>query len=232
MISMKEKNPLCLAQYEHMGDYRQTRNSEQAVQVIIVEAHMLIRMALQRVIGSFPLIQVSACLSKVQDVLALFQKGGGDVLLLGSSLTASDCLECVKMIQQARVSLSIVVIQQQLFAETLFPLLKSGVQGLLSEDASEKDLARAIEAAATGSTFIDQRAREILDASFSHIPLHFTEREMQVLPLLRLGVSNFCIAQQLSLKEKTVEKHLTHIYEKLHIRSRTEAVLRLQSMHI
>ena len=53
-----------------------------------------------------------------------------------------------------------------------------------------------------------------------------------MLPLLRPGLSNFCIAQQLALKEKTVEKHLTHIYEKLHIRSRTEAMLRIQTLHI
>lgn len=154
------------------------------------------------------------------------------MLVLGSSMTASDCLESVKVAQQIQASLGIVVIRQQLDPETTFPIIRSGVQGLLGEDASAKDLARAIAAAATGNTFLSHRAREILNGYVSHVPLHFTEREMQVLPLLRLGLSNFCIAQRLGLKEKTVEKHLTHIYEKLHIRSRTEAILRLQKLHI
>jgi DNA-binding NarL/FixJ family response regulator len=175
---------------------------------------------------------VYASLNRIQDVRALLLQGKGDVLILGSSIAASDCLACVKTVQQTQSSLGIVVIQQQLYPETTFPLLKSGVQGLLGEDASAKDLERAIEAAAAGGTFLGQRVRAILDDYVSHAPLHFTAREMQVLPLLRLGLSNFCIAQNLGLKEKTIEKYLTHIYEKLHIRSRTEAILRLQRLCI
>lgn len=232
MVQMMERRSLRLAQGERLDAHKQNDDSERVVQVMIVDAHLLIREALQRVIRSFPQASVSASLSRVQDVLAVLKKGGTDVLILGSSMTACDCLECVKIVREAQVSPGIVVIQQQLRPETAFPILRSGVQSLLGEDASEKDLARAIAAAANGSTFLGQRAREILDVTVSRIPLHFTEREMQVLPLLRLGISNFCIAQRLGLKEKTVEKHLTHIYEKLHIRSRTEAILRLQMLHI
>lgn len=221
-----------MEQARRLMDYPQKEDSERVVQVIIVEAHSLMRGALQRIIGNFPSVEVSASLSQAQDVLGTLAKHEGDVLVLGSSLTISACLECVRRVRAAQPALGIVVIQQQLLPETTFPTIKSGVQGLLGEDASEKDLARAIAAAATGNTFLGQRAREILNTSFSHIPLHFTRREMQVLPLLCQGSSNFHIAQRLGLKEKTIEKHLTHIYEKLHIGSRTEAILRLQTMHI
>lgn len=232
MVQTMERRSSRLAQYERPDEHKQSDTSERTVQVIIADGHLLIREALQRVIRSFPQVSVCASLNRVQDVPATVRKGEGDVLIIGSSLTASECLECVKIAQQLQASLGIVVIRQQLCPETAFPIIKSGVQALLGEDASERDLARAIAAAATGSTFLGHRAREILNGYVSHIPLHFTEREMQVLPLLRLGLSNFCIAQKLGLKEKTVEKHLTHIYEKLHIRSRTEAVLRIQTLHI
>jgi DNA-binding NarL/FixJ family response regulator len=232
MVQMMERRSPRLAQYERLDEHKQIDTSERTVQVILADGHLLIREALQRVIKSFPQVSVCASLNRAQDVPTTVRKGGGDVLIIGSSLTASECLECVKIAQQLQASLGIVVIRQQLCPETAFPIIKSGVQALLGEDASERDLARAIAAAATGSTFLGHRAREILNGYVSHIPLHFTEREMQVLPLLRLGLSNFCIAQKLGLKEKTVEKHLTHIYEKLHIRSRTEAVLRIQTLHI
>lgn len=231
MVQMMEKRSLRFMQLER-EDYKQIDASERVVQVMVVDNHLLIREALQWVVGSFPQAQVYASLNRLQDVLAALRKGEGDVLILGSSITASDCLEYVKAARQIQPSLGIVVIQQQLYPETAFPIIRGGVQSLLGEDASAKDLARAITAAAAGNTFLGQRAREILDGYVSHVPLHFTEREMQVLPLLRLGLSNFCIAQKLGLKEKTVEKHLTHIYEKLHIHSRTEAILRIQSLHI
>jgi DNA-binding NarL/FixJ family response regulator len=227
-----EKHSSRLAQDEHLDDHKHIDDSERVVQVMIIDAHLLIREGLQQIIGSFPHAHVYAGLGRIQDVLVALKKGGGDVLVLGSSLTASDCLESVKVAQQIQASLGIVVIRHQLDPETAFPIIRSGVQGLLGEDASTRDLARAIAAAATGNTFLSHRAREILNGYVSHVPLHFTEREMQVLPLLRLGLSNFWIAQRLGLKEKTVEKHLTHIYEKLHIRSRTEAILRLQKLHI
>jgi NarL family two-component system response regulator LiaR len=231
MVQMMEKRSLRFMQLER-EDHMQADASERIVQVMVVDKHLLIREALQWVVGSFPQARVYASLNRLQDVLATLKKGEGDVLILGSSITASDCLEYVKATRQIQPSLGIVVIQQRLYPETAFPIIRGGVQSLLGEDASAKDLARAITAAATGNTFLGQRAREILNGYVSHIPLHFTEREMQVLPLLRLGLSNFCIAQKLGLKEKTVEKHLTHIYEKLHIHSRTEAILRIQSLHI
>ena len=232
MIEMTERPSTQSVQDEDLTSKQQSTESEQVVQVVIVEAHLLIREALQRVIGSFPQIRVSASLSQAQDAPAILERVKGDVLILGSSMTASECLDCIRIVRQARPSPGIVVIQQRLCAETAFPIIKSEVHSLLGEDASAKDLARAIAAAATGSTFLGQRAREILNDYVSHVPLYFTNREMQVLPLLRLGLSNFCIAQRLALKEKTVEKHLTHIYEKLHSHSRTEAMLRIQTLHI
>lgn len=231
MVQTMERSSLLLMQRERDVD-KQGGDSERVVQAMIVDTHLLIREALQRVIGGFPQVRIYASLSQIQEVLATLKKGQGDVLILGSSLAASSCLEYVKAARQVQPSLGIVVIQQRLYPETTFPLMRGGVQSLLGEDASTQDLERAITAAASGNTFLGQRAREILDGYVSRIPLHFTEREMQILPLLRLGLSNFCIAQKLGLKEKTVEKHLTHIYEKLHIRSRTEAILCMQTLHI
>lgn len=229
MRQITEKLPV---QHRSRDDEQQIREKEQLVRVVIVDAHLLIREALHQIIQGFPHMCISASTASMQDTFPILKQGKAHVLILGSSLKICECLEYIQAVRQIQPSPGIVVIQQRLHAETAFPIIKSGVQGLLGEDASARDLAQAIRAVATGSTFLGQRAREILNDHVSHVPLHFTAREMQVLPLLRLGLSNFCIAQQLSLKEKTVEKHLTHIYEKLHSRSRTEAMVRLQTLYI
>lgn len=229
MVQMRERPSI---QREGLDAKQQNDSSKRVIQVAIIDEHLLIREALHRVIEGFPQMHVSAALNRVQDIPTAFKQGEGNVLVLGSSWGACECLEYIRAVRQTQPSLGIVAIQQRLRPETAFPIIKSGVHGLLGEDASINDLAHAITAAATRSTFLGQRAREILNDYVSSISLHFTEREMQVLPLLRLGLSNFCIAQRLALKEKTVEKHLTHIYEKLHIRSRTEALLRLQTLPV
>lgn len=232
MIQIAERLSSRLVAYESLDNQQQNDGDERVLHVVVVDAHMLICEALQRVIGSFPQVRVVASLNRMENVLSTLKQREIDVLVLGSSLRACDCLEHIKTAKRIQPSLGIVVIQQQLRRETAFPIIKSGVQSLLGEDASAKDLAWAITAAAAGSTFLGQQARELLNDYVSHVPLHFTEREMQVLPLLSMGLSNFSIAQRLALKEKTVEKHLTHIYEKLHIHSRTEAMLRLQTLNI
>ncbi len=230
MIQTVDRRPSRLLQEACFDGHTYTGDTRQVVRVMIIDTHLLIREGLQLVIGSFPQAQVYASLGRIQDGLAALKRG--DVLILGSSMPVTQCLESVKVAQQIQASLGIVAIRQHLSPEIAFPLIRSGVQGLLGEDASAKDLEQAIAAAATGSTFLSHRARKILNGSVSRVPLHFTERELTVLPLLRQGLSNFWIAQRLGLKEKTVEKHLTHIYQKLHTRSRTEAILRLQELHI
>jgi len=229
---MRQTTETLAAQCKDLDDQQQRSEGERLIQVVIIDEHLLIREALRQIVESFPQTCVYASLTRVQDILTVIRQDKVHVIILGSSLGICDCLECIQAVRQIQPSPGIVVIQQHLRSETAFPIIKSGIQSLLGEDASARDLAQAIVAAATGSTFLGQRARDILNEHVSRVPLHFTEREMQVLPLLRLGLSNFCIAQRLSLKEKTVEKHLTHIYEKLHIRSRTEAMLRLQTLHI
>jgi DNA-binding NarL/FixJ family response regulator len=212
---------------EDLHDERFNQNSKQVTRVVFVEPHTLIREAVERILARIPQIQVCASRPHISAELE-FQKG--DVLLLGSSLAIYECLEYVKTMRELCSSLGIVTIQQRLAPETAFPLIKQGVQGLLGEEASVLDLAQAITAASMGQTFLDQRARTLINDFVSHVPLHFTAREMQVLPLLCSGLSNFCIAQRLALKEKTIEKHLTHIYQKLQSRSRTEAILRIQTL--
>lgn len=204
----------------------------EVIRVIIVETHALMREALYRVITLFPQVQVCARLSTLEDIPALFQKTRAHVIVLSSSLPVSACLDCVEALRQSATSAGVVVIQGRLSPETTLTLMKQGVHSLLGEDASEEDLGRAIVAAAAQDTFLDRRAREILNSTFTRAAVHLTRREVEVLSLLKCGKSNFCIAGALGMKEKTVEKHLSRIYEKLNISSRTEAILQTQRLCI
>ncbi len=123
------------------------------------------------------------------------------------------------------------MVQQDLHPETVHTLMEYGVHALLDESASEQDLEQAIRAASLGNIFLGRCARRMLSVSMLSATSHLTEREIQVLSRLKYGELNFRIAHVLGLKEKTVEKYLTNIYDKLQVRSRAEAILCLQKLH-
>lgn len=207
-------------------------DTNEAVRVIIVDAHALMREALHRFIAAFPRLHVCTCLATLHDVSVVMQDIPAQVIILGSSMQISDCLDFVGLLHEKHVSAGVVVIQRCLSPETTLTLIRYGVHGLLGEDASEEDLAKAIIAAASKNTFLDQRARDMLNASVSRASIHLTKREVEVLSILKSGETNFRIAQALDIKEKTVEKHLSRIYDKLNINSRVEAILQTQRLDI
>lgn len=205
--------------------------TEQVQHIILVDSHKLMRLALQRVVTTFPHMHITASFSTIHDVLVVIDTLKTHTLVLGLSIPVSDCLTLVKLLRERQVSGGVVVIQQELHPETVQILVKQGVQGLLDESASEQDLAQAIRAVSLGNIFLSHRAHSMLATATSRDAEHLTEREIQVLSHLKYGETNFCIAHGLGLKEKTIEKYLTNIYYKLNVRSRTEAILSLQRLH-
>lgn len=208
---------------------RQNESGQEQVQpIILVEAHALLRLALQRVVMTFPHMHVIASLGSVQEVVSFTHTMVVHTIILGPSIPIADCLTLMRQLRERQVCSGVVVIQQSLHPDMAHTLVEQGVHALLDESASEQDLAQAIMAASLGNIFWSRRAYGV---SMPGAMSHLTEREIQVLSRLKQGESNFCIAHVLGLKEKTVEKYLTNIYEKLNVHSRTEAILCLQKLH-
>jgi DNA-binding NarL/FixJ family response regulator len=199
---------------------------------MLVDTHVLMLMALQRVVATFPQVKIVAHLQTIREVPAILEEMEVDVVVFGISIPVSECLRFASIASGSSRNVGIVVIQPHLRPETAFTLVKQGVHGVLDEFASEQDLADAIATVATGSTFFSKHAREILAASMSRAAIYLTPRELEVAALLMRGESNYRIAQALGLKEKTVEAHLTNIYGKLGVNSRTEAIISLQDLRV
>ncbi|HLI09334.1 MAG TPA: response regulator transcription factor [Ktedonobacteraceae bacterium] len=139
------------------------------------------------------------------------------------------------MVQACRPAIGIIALLANPSPETVLTLVRHGLHGLLSEDASERDLECALRAAAAGNSFNCRRIRELLATSASAVESaanNLTRQELCVLRLLMQGESNRGIARKLTVREKTVEAHLTHIYNKLKVNSRVEAILRAQELNL
>ncbi len=204
---------------------------EQVQQVILVDEHTLIRLALQRIIVTFPRICIISNIRTICDIYSARDIISDCTLILGPSISLVDCFSIVKMLREQQATCGIILIQHNLHLQLIHTLLAQGVHGLLDEHAAEQDLEQALRAAARGHIFLSSRLRTIQANTLPGIAGCLTEREIQVLGRLKYGESNFRIASMLGLKEKTIEKYLTTIYEKLHVHSRAEAMLFLQKSH-
>jgi DNA-binding NarL/FixJ family response regulator len=160
-------------------------------------------------------------------VLAARIVAGRHVIVLGPSTSISDCLLLIQQMRERQALCSVILIQHGLHPGAVHLLVEQGVHGVLDESASEQDLALAIQTASLGKRFLSGPVQDSLMQPIDHL----TEREIQVLSRLKYGESNLRIASVLGLKEKTIEKYLTTIYQKLHVHSRMETILYLQKMH-
>jgi len=119
--------------------------------------------------------------------------------------------------------------------QLVFGLLEAGAAGYLLKSVHGRELVDAVRAVYAGESVLHPSiARKVLNR-FAHVsgqpqepkPLELlTEREREVLRLATRGLSNQDIARELSLSLRTVQAHLGHIFNKLGVSSRTEAVVR------
>ena len=107
--------------------------------------------------------------------------------------------------------------------DVLGALVSAGARGAVDRDIEEMALVQAARAVADGRTVVNAGART--DAAGSRPPT-LTRRESQVLALLCAGRTNHEIAEALVISDNTVKNHVRRLYEKLQVRSRTEAVVR------
>jgi len=110
--------------------------------------------------------------------------------------------------------------------EYIMPALSTGAQGYLLKDTSPDELVRAIRSIAQGGAALQPgvAARFLENVSGQKNIGELSERELEVLRLLVSGASNKMIASQINLSENTIKSHLSHIFDKLNVQSRAEAV--------
>jgi len=119
--------------------------------------------------------------------------------------------------------------------ERIFKALRAGACGYLLKCCTPEELVSAIHEVRQGGAPMSREIARKVIASFqeptvaaAHVE-QLSPRELEILELLAEGHSNKQLAARLSLTESTVRWHLWHVYDKLHVRSRTEAVLKFQS---
>jgi DNA-binding NarL/FixJ family response regulator len=153
-----------------------------------------------------------------------------DVVLMDINMAGMDGIECVRQLKTRLPQLQVVMLTVYEDTEQIFKALTAGATGYLLKRHEPEELLQAIrDVHAGGSPMSNSIARKVV-ASFQAANRAgeqqnlLSAREQSVLDCLAQGLAYKQIADQLGISINTIRTHLRHIYEKLHVQSRTEAV--------
>jgi len=155
-----------------------------------------------------------------------------DVALVDINLPGMSGIECVAQLKAQLPWLQIIMLTTYTETDLIFNSLRAGASGYLLKNRPAEELIQAVQQVrAGGAPMTMQIARKLVDY-FHQAPApasdleRLTKREQEILALLSKGFLYKEISDQLDISVTTVRTHLKHIYEKLHVQSRTEAAVK------
>jgi len=202
------------------------------IKVALVEDKASLRDSWSKLINSFPDFSCDCIYSSGEEALRVIPTAQPQVVLMDIFLPRMSGIECTARLKELLPKIQIVMLTGVDDNELVFMALQAGADGFLLKRTKPTDLRVALlEVVRGGAPMSSEVARRVIE-SFRRPPksreqgVHLTTREEEVLILLTKGYSNKEIADKLSLSVETIGSHLKRIYEKLHVRSRAEAVAR------
>ena len=198
---------------------------------MIVDDQALFRQGLVALLQSDPRIQVIEDAADGSEALDLIAKTAPDVVLMDIKMPQIDGIEATRRIVAEHPHTKVLILTTFENDGYVVHALRAGATGYLLKDSQPEAIVVAILAANSGQHVMTRSiADQVLDMlAGSPSPKErfdgMTRREIEILKLLAGGLANKQIAYRLQISEKTVRNHISHIYEKLGIYDRTQAVL-------
>lgn len=202
--------------------------------VLVADDHPTFARTLSTVLRAAGL-QVVGIATNGEDAVALALDLQPDVVLMDVHMPKMDGIEATARIVDAAPHLSVVVLTMLDDDESVFAALQAGARGYVVNGASKNEIVRAVESAMAGEAIfgaaIARRLRTFFAqsgngrSSVAPFP-SLTVREREVLDELAAGRSNAEIGRRLSLSEKTVRNYASAVFLKLHVASRSEAIVK------
>jgi DNA-binding NarL/FixJ family response regulator len=190
--------------------------------VLLVDDHALMRTGVANIINHERDLEVVAEASNGVEAVAAFEHFHPDVTLLDLRMPIMEGVEAVRQIRALDPRARVIVLTTYDTDDEISRALKAGAKAYVLKDISADQLIGCIRDVLAGKTYLAPSAAAKLAEGVTHVQL--TPREMAALRLMADGKANKEIATDLSISERTVKTHLGHLFEKLGVTSRTEAI--------
>jgi DNA-binding NarL/FixJ family response regulator len=198
--------------------------------IAIVEDDRGLREQLVKLIGTAPDMQCVGAYASAEEALFQMAKQSPDVILMDIKLPVMSGIECLTIIKKYEPTLQIIMVTVYEDNELIFEALKAGANGYLIKSSPPEEMLQAIRDACNGSTPLSGPvALRVMEHFHKMGPSpketeNLSARERQILDLLAMGFIYKEIGIKLSITAETVRSHVKKICQKLHVRSRLEAI--------
>ena len=203
------------------------------IKVAIVEDNNTLRKSLTTLINQSAEMYCVASLGNLLNVVSEFRKASPDIVLMDIRLPNISGIEGVRTVKDNLPNIQVLMFTVFEDDEKIFEAIKAGASGYLLKKSSSQEIIDAIKSLYLGgapmSANIARKVIESFQNNNSHAKDDFklTTRENEILYSLIEGMSYKKLAEKYFISISTVRTHIRHIYEKLHVNSKSEAVARI-----
>ena len=203
---------------------------DMATTVAIVDDHLSVRESMADILRRAPGLKCVGSYGSAEEALREIPRLAPQVVLMDINLPGMDGVECVRQLAALVPRTQILMLTVHNDTEAIFSSLSAGASGYLLKPVRAGELVAAVrDVYAGGAPMTSHIARKVV-SSFQHasspadVAGGLSPRELEVLEYLAKGFIYKEIADRLGIAYRTVHTHIEHIYQKLHVRSRSQAV--------
>jgi two-component system NarL family response regulator len=197
-------------------------NDPKAIRILVVDDHFMVRMGLSASLNIEPDMQVIAEASTGEQAIALYREHEPEVVIMDCRLPGMNGSQTTAAITKEFPQAKMLMLSTHSGEEEIYRALQAGARVYVLKSAIREELLNAIRAVHAGKRHVDSVVAQSLAERLTHQAL--TSRELEVLGMLVKGLSNKEIGAQLHVREVTVKQHVSHLFQKLNVNDRTQAV--------
>jgi len=197
------------------------------VRILIADDHEVVRQGLCRLLPLDPELEVVGEAANGREAVRLSMRLRPDVVVMDLLMPDMDGTTATQLIRRELPDTQVVILTSVLDDDSIVAAVRAGAIGYLLKETGAVELRQAIKLAASRQAQLSPKIAARLMRTVANLERHvaLSEREAGVLRLIAGGLANKDIARELFITEKTVKSHVSNIFGKLGVRSRTQAAL-------
>lgn len=189
------------------------------IRMLIADDHPVVREGLHRVLEPVPAFRIVGSAASFREVQTMLAEREADVLILDLGGMGGSSLALMNYLRRRYPDLAVIVFSSGM--EFAPELLQAGVKGYVTKDELSHALTTAVTEVMRGAVFLSPAVRQYLEQRKDD-PAELSSKELETLKLLAQGLSTVAIADHMGIDPRTVQNHITRMYQKTHCSGRIQ----------
>lgn len=199
------------------------------MRIIVADDHRIMREGVQMLLADYEGIEVVGEAGNGESLLQLLETAEVDAVLMDLEMPGMGGLDALEQLGARFPQVAVVILSMHDRPDFVRRAITAGAGGYLLKSASREEVIRALETVVAGGSYVQQELVAPLVAGIGEeavevSELSLTDREHQVLELMALGRDTQAMASEMGVAEATVRTHVKHLFTRLGVHSRAEAV--------